>query len=388
MRELYAISLSAFIVMVGMGVIAPLLPIFAESLGASGLWIGIIFSAYSFSRVVFLPVAGKLSDRYGRRKLIISGLFLYSLISLLYILSNSPKELSAVRFIHGISSAMIIPVAMAAAADISSRGEEGHILGIFNRSLFLGMASGPLIGGFVSDVVGFRYTFLVISLLGFTTLVLVFFTFPEIEAKEVVKRRTEGNINNRVIGAFVFRFINSMGRGSILSFLPIYLGLLGYNTWIIGVLISLNLFVSALIQPSAGKFSDKIGVVYPVALSTIMSAILLFTIPKISEFSMLVILSVLLGVSSALAIPAIGSIVAVEGKRGGMGILMGTLSASKSLGRIFGPLISGAIYDLFGGGVNGINIAFSFAAALSIVSLVVFLFLEREDLEDLEVTEI
>ncbi len=375
MRELYAISLSAFTVMVGMGVIAPLLPIFAESLGATGLWIGIIFSAYSFSRLIFLPTAGKLSDKYGRRKLIIFGLILYSLISLLYILSNSPEELSAVRFLHGISSAMIIPVAMAAAADFSPKGEEGYIIGIFNRSLFLGMASGPLIGGFVSDLVGFRYAFLVISLLGFITLLLVFFTFPEVEIKE--RRIETKNVNNKVIGAFVFRFINSMGRGSILSFLPIYLGLVGYDAWIIGILISLNLFVSALIQPYAGKLSDGIGVIYPVTLSTILSAILLFTIPKISDISLLLALSTLLGISSALAIPAIGSIVVMEGRRGGMGVLMGTLSASKSLGRIIGPLISGAIYDLSGGGIKGIQMAFNFAAFLSIISILVFLFFHQ-----------
>jgi MFS family permease len=377
-RELYAISFSAFTVMVGVGVIAPLLPIFAESLGATGLWIGVIFSAYSFSRLIFLPIAGKLSDRYGRKRIVVSGLILYSFISLLYIISNTPEELSAVRFLHGISSAMIIPVAMAAAAEFSPRGEEGYIIGVFNRSLFLGMASGPFIGGFVSDFIGYRYTFLVISLIGLVTLLFVFFTFPEIEVKR--KELKISKINTRVRGAFLFRFINSMGRGSILSFLPIYLGLIGYSAGVIGILISLNLFVSAIIQPSSGKLSDRIGTVYPVTLSAIFSAVLLFIIPRISEISILLILSVFLGVSSALAIPAIGAIVAVEGRDGGMGQLIGTLSASKSLGRIIGPLVSGAIYDLFGGGVPGIQMAFNFAAFLSILSILLFLLSNRSNI--------
>jgi len=362
--------------MVGVGVIAPLLPIFAESLGATGLWIGVIFSAYSLSRLIFLPIAGKLSDKYGRRKIIISGLILYSFISLLYIISSTPEELSVVRFLHGMSSAMIIPVAMAAAADFSSKGEEGYTMGIFNRSLFLGMASGPFIGGAVSDLFGFKYTFLAISLIGFATLFLVFFTFPENETKR--RESKAGKINIRILGALLFRFINSMGRGSILSFLPIYLGLVGYTAGVIGTLISLNLFVSAIIQPSSGKLSDRIGAMYPITLSATLSAILLFIIPRISEISILLVLSIFLGISSALAIPAIGAIVTVEGRNGGMGQLMGTLSASKSLGRIIGPLVSGAIYDLFGGGVHGIQMAFNFAALLSIFSIFVFLFFNRK----------
>lgn len=360
--------------MVGVGVIAPLLPIFAESLGASGLWIGIIFSAYSLSRMVFLPVAGKLSDIHGRKKTMLIGLFLYSILSLLYIASSDPVQLSAVRFLHGISSAMIIPVAMAAAVDSSSKGEEGYALGTFNRSLFLGMASGPIIGGFVSDLFGFKATFLAISLLGFLTLLLTFWTFPEVEMR---RREVKTAVNKRITAALLFRFINSMGRGSMLSFFPIYLGLLGYSAATIGILISTNLLVSALIQPTSGKFSDRIGARYPVALSAILSAIILILIPKTVEISFLLGLSFLLGISSALAIPAIGALVAVEGRNGGMGQLMGTLSAAKSSGRIVGPLISGAIYDLFGGGIEGIGIAFSFAALLSIASLLIFLLLEK-----------
>ena len=364
--------------MVGMGVIAPLLPIFAKSLGASGLWIGIIFSAYSFSRLIFLPLAGKLSDIYGRREILLLGLLLYSLISLLYVVSSDPLQLSAVRLLHGMSSAMIIPVAMAAAADISAIGKEGQTLGIFNRSLFLGLASGPIIGGFLFDFMGLKETFLAISLLGALTLAIAFLTFPNVEVKTIKTRKRL--VNRAILAPILFRFINSMGRGSILSFLPIYLAIIGFSPTIIGILISLNLFISALIQPASGKLSDKIGALYPVSLSALLSAAILFLIPRVSELSFLIGLSVLLGVSSALAIPAIGALVAVEGRKGGMGELMGTLSAAKSSGRIVGPLLSGAIYDLFGGGIGGISMAFSLAAILSLFSLLIFLLLEKEEI--------
>lgn len=367
---LFTISLTAFIVMVGMGVIAPLLPIFAEELGASGVWIGVIFSAYSFSRLIFLPVIGRISDFYGRRKIILLGLFLYSTVTLLYAFATTPEQLSAVRLMHGATSAMVIPVAMAAVAELSPDGREGYFIGTFNRALFLGMASGPVIGGVIADIAGLRLTFFTISVIGFVTLFLVYLTFPETSIRRKSRKRFNGSI--RLWTAFLYRFLNSMGRGSILSFLPIYLGLIGYSTSIIGGLISLNLFVSALIQPASGKLSDRIGVTLPVTASTLLGALILFSIPRIQDIFSLTVMSLLLGITSAVSLPAVGAIVAVEGKQGGMGQLMGTLSASKSLGRIIGPLVSGTIFDLFGGGIDGIKVAFTVASAIAVFSAIIF----------------
>jgi len=367
---IFTISLTAFIVMLGMSIISPLLPIFAEELGATGIWIGIIFSAYSFSRLIFLPIAGRVSDIYGRRVIVLTGLLVYSVVTMLYAIANSPELLSLIRLLHGVTSAMIIPVTMALVAEVSPVRKEGYFMGMFNRALFLGMASGPFLGGIIAELVGLRLTFLFIGLIGFFTLFLVFLTFPETVGRTDKKRTTK--VNPRVWTAFLYRFLNSMGRGSILSFFPIYLGLAGFSISVIGFLISFNLFISALIQPVAGRLSDRIGVSIPVTTSSLIGAGVLFMIPRVHDLSALIFLSFFLGVTSAMSIPAVGSIIAVEGKHGGMGQLMGTLSASKSLGRIMGPLISGIVFDVYGGGFSGIVMAFTIASLIAILSAVVF----------------
>ncbi len=372
--HLFVTCLSAFIVMLGVGIIVPLLPTFAEDLGASGLWIGIIFSAYSFSRLIFLPLAGKLSDIYGRKIIISVGLLLYALVSVFYIFAQTPEHLSVVRLVHGTTSAMIIPVAMAYTAEISPEGLEGQFMGSFSRCLFLGMAFGPLLGGIISEAIGIRYTFLSLSLMGFLTLILVIFAFP---SEGTIKKRELGLLksikNPELRFAFIFRFLNSMGRGSVISFLPLYLGIIGISKFFIGLLISINLFTSAFIQPGSGKLSDKIGPVYPVTISTVLGAFILYSLPRVENFGLLIILSMSLGITSALSIPAINAIIATEGKsHGGMGELMGALSASKSMGRIAGPVISGIIYDLFGAGLTGLKAAFTVAAVLTLTAGVVF----------------
>ncbi|MFP3910263.1 MAG: MFS transporter, partial [Archaeoglobaceae archaeon] len=279
-----------------------------------------------------------------------------------------------VRLVHGTTSAMIIPVAMAYTAEISPEGLEGEFMGSFSRCLFLGMAFGPLLGGVISEAVGIRYTFLSLSLMGFLTLILVIFAFP---SEGTIKKRKIGLLkslkNPSLRAAFIFRLLNSMGRGSVISFLPLYLGIIGISKFFIGLLISINLFTSAFIQPGSGKLSDRVGPLYPVTISTILGAILLYFLPRVDNFYVLVIFSILLGLTSALSIPAITAIIATEGKsRGGMGELMGAISASKSVGRIAGPVMSGIIYDLFGAGLTGLRAAFTVAAILALSSSLIF----------------
>ncbi len=104
---------SMFGTVTGVGIVVPLLPIYAHNLGASGLYIGLIFGAFSISRTFFLPYFGRQSDKKGRKPFIVAGLFAYTVVSLAFILSNSVESLIAFRFIQGIASAMIMPAVQA-----------------------------------------------------------------------------------------------------------------------------------------------------------------------------------------------------------------------------------------------------------------------------------
>lgn len=131
-RIFSTLFLVIFVTTLGLGIVAPLMPIFAESLGATGIWLGIIFSGFSISRVLFMPLIGRLSDRRGRKRFITAGLLLYAVLSLLYPAAGSVYTLVAVRLIHGFASAMVFPIAMAYVAEVSSKGSEGKTMGTFN----------------------------------------------------------------------------------------------------------------------------------------------------------------------------------------------------------------------------------------------------------------
>ena len=128
-----------------MGIVVPLLPVYARDLGASGLYIGMIFGVFSLSRTFLLPYFGRLSDRKGRKPFIVAGLFAYALVSVAFIFSDRVDLLIGVRFFQGMASAMIMPVIQAYVGDISSPGREGFIMGLFNMSMFLGLSLGPVV---------------------------------------------------------------------------------------------------------------------------------------------------------------------------------------------------------------------------------------------------
>ena len=138
---------SLFIAVTGVGIVVPLLPVYAHELGASGFTIGLIFGSFSLSRTFCLSYFGKKSDENGRRPYIVTGLLAYTLISLAFMLSDSVSALIVIRFFQGIASAMMMPVIQAYVGDITPAGKEGTTMGLFNVSMFFGLSIGPVLGG-------------------------------------------------------------------------------------------------------------------------------------------------------------------------------------------------------------------------------------------------
>ena len=100
---------SVFANVTGVGIVVPLLPIYAHELGASGFYVGLIFGSFSLSRTLCMPYFGRLSDRKGRKPFIMPGLMGYAVISIAFIFSNNVTTLIIIRFFHGVASAMLMP---------------------------------------------------------------------------------------------------------------------------------------------------------------------------------------------------------------------------------------------------------------------------------------
>jgi len=132
---------SIFATVTGVGIVVPLLPVYAHALGAGGLAIGMIFGAFSLTRTLFLPLFGQWSDRRGRKPFITIGFLAYGLISTAFMAAGGVGSLILIRGLQGAASAMLMPVIQAYVGDITPKGREGWVMGLFHMSLFIGQHS-------------------------------------------------------------------------------------------------------------------------------------------------------------------------------------------------------------------------------------------------------
>lgn len=182
------IGLAVFSSMLGVGILTPILPIYAKDLGATGLWIGVISGSYSISRALVMPLVGRWSDRKGRKVFLGVGLFIYALVSMLYIISDSLPSLLVTRLVQGAVSGMIIPVARAWIGDISPVGEEGRWQGYFNTAFFSGSAAGPFLGGTLAEVFNIDYAFAAMGVMNMVSFLAVTIFLKENLERKVSER--------------------------------------------------------------------------------------------------------------------------------------------------------------------------------------------------------
>ncbi len=145
--------------MLGSGIVVPLLPLYAQSLGASAFWLGVVFASFPIARILATPVFGRLSDRKGRKPLIAIGLLAYGVISFGFAWVNTVFQLASLRFLHGVTGAMILPIAQAYVGDTSPPGEEGKWMGYANAAFMGGFGFGPLMGGVITEHLGMDFAF-------------------------------------------------------------------------------------------------------------------------------------------------------------------------------------------------------------------------------------
>ncbi len=375
-RVFRILFVAVFATMLGVGIIEPLMGIYAESLGANGFYVGLIFAAFAISRGIFTPLIGKLSDHWGRRNFIIVGMVTYTLLSFLYVWGKEIHTLVLIRFLHGFASALVVPVGMAYIGDISPHGQEGKYLGTFITALFLGIAAGPFIGGTLSHLYGMDYAFLAMGTISFFVLVMVFFFLPETGAHKAMPPTPFGAIlkHKTVQAVMIFRATNAFGISALMGFLPLLAMDLKMNTMQIGTIVTVNILITALLQRFFGRVADRGNKMALIVAGGSMVGLSLFLLPFAKGFYSMLAFNAIMGLGSAVSIPASSAITARLGKQLGMGSVMGLFNTAMGVGDAVGPLAAGAIMVFF-----GIRFAFISSGAFVLLGICSFYLFTRKN---------
>jgi DHA1 family multidrug resistance protein-like MFS transporter len=364
-----------FATVTGVGIVVPLLPVYAHDLGASGFFIGMIFGAFSLARTFFLPYFGRLSDRKGRKPLIVSGLLAYTVISLGFIFSKEVNALIVLRFFQGIASAMLMPIIQAYVGDITPAGNEGFSMGLFNMSMFCGLSLGPLLGGVIHDRFSLETSFLCMGVLAFIGFFLCFFLLPKTRSEKYFssgRSPVEWKhlfLNRDIVSIFLFRFSHVLCIGIVWAFLPLFARLrFSSSSSAIGFLIMLGVLVSGALNVPMGLLADKLSKRWMVVAGGLIVAGAVFSFIWVQSFWGLVWASIFFGIGGGIAMPALMAIAVVKGSQTeSMGSVMAILTFAHSLGMLCGSLIGGVMMDVF-----QLRMAFPMGAVVMAVTVIIF----------------
>jgi len=357
--------------MLGMGIISPLMPLYAESMGASGLWLGLMYSAFALSRTVFMPIIGRLSDRRGRKIFIGLGLLVYTIISLSYAWASNMYALTSVRFLHGIASAMVVPIAQAYIGDLIPKGKEGAYMNLFSMSMFLGMGSGPFLGGFLADTFYMNAGFYAMAGLTALALILLLFLVPTVEpSSEQSKKAPSAPLrtiirDNRVKAISISLASRAFYRQGISAFLPLLaVSTMGMSITSIGSVLSIFMLAGGFAQGLLGPLADRFNKKRLIIIGGITAPVFVFFIPYMPVGGMLLAMllpTALFGAVARVAVMALN--VELGNKYKGMGSVMGISRSVMSLGMVIGPMVFGYTMDRF-----GIGLVFQIGAIVGILA--------------------
>lgn len=358
MKQVFiSLFIAVAVAMIGVGIIAPILPLYARTFAASGVSIGLVFSAFSLSRSLLGPFLGRLSDRVGRKRMLLVGLSGYAAVSLLYALAVNLWQLGVFRLLQGAASVMVTPIAQAYIGDITPRGKEGRYMNLFYSAMFLGMALGPLLGGGLSELWSYHAAFYAMGSLSVVALLLVARMVPadhvhgdeECNAcKEIVPLRHVMK-NDAVKAIFVYMATRGFWRQGFNTFYPLFaVARSGLGEASIGTVLSVYMLGGGLLQIPFGFLADRYPRFPQIVLGSTLAPLLLLAVPFVRHVWMVILITFCMGALSAFSRASVLAIRTELGRSHGMGTLAGLQGGAFAAGQMVGPLAFGAVADLVG----------------------------------------
>ena len=377
-RAFYTLNLAVFTAMLGMGIVIPFLPIYAKTLGATGITIGVFFASFPLAQMLFMPTIGRLSDRRGRKGFIAAGLLLSSLISLWYVYAPTIGFLILGRFLQGSALALIMPVSTAYVGDLAPPEKRGTYMGIFNLFLSSSIGIGPLGGGWLSDTYGMAASFYCMGALNALAFLLVFFFLPEARASAHAAAQPSSYRallrGPKVRGLALYRMVNAIQMGLWFSFMPLLaVEGLRLSKAQIGSVIAVHMLVSSLVQVPSGRLADRVSRRVLIMIGGYLGSLAFATVLFAQGFVHLLLIGSVTGAMGAMATPALTALAADEGQSKGMGAVMGVLNMAMSAGMMLGPVLAGVLAE-----ISGLGSLFAFGAVVGLIGTLLFARLTAE----------
>ncbi|WP_339174848.1 multidrug efflux MFS transporter NorA [Solibacillus sp. FSL R5-0691] len=345
--------LNLFIAFLGIGLVIPVLPTLMNELQLSGQVIGYLTAAFAIAQLIVSPLAGKAVDKYGRKIMIVLGLFIFGISEFLFGLGKTIEVLFISRVLGGISAAFIMPAVTAFIADITTMETRPKALGYMSAAISTGFIIGPGIGGFLADF-GTRVPFYFAGALGTTAAILsiILLREPERNAENAENAPVQTSGFKRILEpmyliAFILIFVASFGLAAFESFFSLFVDhKFGFTPMDIAIIITGGAIFGAVAQVVLfDRLAQKWGEIKLIRYSLIISGILVFLMTVVSSYFAILLVTCIVFIGFDLFRPAVTSYLSkIAGNE--QGFVGGMNSMFTSLANIFGPIIGGMLFDI------------------------------------------
>ncbi|WP_223127964.1 MFS transporter [Pasteuria penetrans] len=392
-RNMYILMVSLGLVYVSMMMVMPFLPVYLQEIGVDNLghlpvWLGVINGAPFLTTCLVSPLWGRLSDRWGRKVMIIRSGLGMAISTALMSLARSPWELLLFRLADGLFSGFM-PASVALMAVSAPSGRTQYALGMLQTGLVIGVTAGPLLGGWLSGIVGHRATFRIVAVaLLMVTLVVVFAvreTRGGYSTDEKQQYDREG-IFSQSLRFFRHRALRNLLFISFLIPIALY-GSMSFVTIFVkqhvaspaetvswtGIILSTAALAAGIASPIAGRFGDRWGSHKVLSVGLAGATVFLLLHAMATGVVFLWMLRIPLGLFMAGIQPSLGALLARVSPQREFGAIYGVQSSATSLGQGLGPVLLGLLAGLIGG-VGGIQSVFIASGLMALFTLIFFHF--------------
>ncbi|WP_080837966.1 MFS transporter [Cohnella massiliensis] len=372
---LLILMLNLFLVFTGIGLIIPIMPKFMNELGIGGSLMGLLVATFSLTQFLFSPLAGRMADSFGRKRMIVIGMLVFAFSEALFGMASSPVLLFVSRMLGGISAAMIMPAVMAYAADITTNEQRAAGMGYINAAITTGFIIGPGIGGYIAEF-GIRAPFYAAAVAGliaaFVTLVVLRESLPSREEKfdapsaakprESLLSQLARSYREPYFLSLIIVFVMSFGLANFETVFGLFVDhKFGFEPKDIAFIITFGSIAGAVVQLTAFSWIlNRFGEKRVISVCLFFAGAFILMTLFVHKFWLIFAVTFIVFLAIDILRPAIGTQMSrlAEDQQG---YVAGLNSAFTSLGNIAGPIVAGFLFDL--------NVNYPYALACAVLLL-------------------